>query len=89
MKGSYVVAGYQGRLSYRFVPLSSTTVYMDEELAEFDTEEEAKDYIDKHEDDYYNDNYPHDDLHDYDNTGYACDGCGALCESDCYCHEYD
>ena len=60
MEGSYVVAGYQGRLSYRFVPSSSTTVYMDEELAEFDTEEEANSYIDEYEDDYYNDYYQDD-----------------------------
>jgi hypothetical protein len=52
MKGVYVVAGYQGRLSVRFVPDNSTTVYMDEELEGFATQEEANDYVDKHEEMY-------------------------------------
>ena len=48
-KGQYVVAGYQGRLSVRFVPHNSTTVYSDSEVASFDTIEEANAYADEHE----------------------------------------
>ena len=29
--------------------------------------------------------------YEYDDytTGWYCEGCGALCESDCNCHDYD
>lgn len=57
IKGQYVVAGYQGNLSVRFVPDNSTTVYSDHVLAEFDTIEEADDFISKNEDDYYDEYY--------------------------------
>lgn len=44
-KGRYVVVVWEARVSYRFEPYGSTTVYMDEEVASFDTEQEAKDFI--------------------------------------------
>jgi hypothetical protein len=53
MKGQYVVAGYQGRLSVRFMADNSTTVYMDDEIASFDNEDDANAYVNDHEDEYY------------------------------------
>ena len=88
MKGQYIVAGYQGRMNVRFVPDSSTTVYMDEELTAFDTEEEANAYVDQHEEEYYNDYYKYDDGMGDDRIDYlSCEGCGALHLSDCHCDE--
>ncbi len=88
MKGVYVVAGYQGRLSIRFVPDNSTTVYMDEELESFDTIEEANDYVDKHEENYWQQNNQQESF-DYDVDYFACDCCGALHSNDCRCDDYD
>lgn len=45
MKGRYDVVVWEGRVSYRFVPHSSTTVYMDEVVTSFKTEEEAFQFI--------------------------------------------
>jgi hypothetical protein len=56
LKGKYIVAGYEGRLSVRFVPDNSTTVYADTVVASFDNEDDAISYANKHEGAYY-DNY--------------------------------
>jgi hypothetical protein len=42
MKGYYVVAFYQGRFNCRFEAETSTTIYMDREVASFPTEEQAR-----------------------------------------------
>lgn len=41
MKGIYVVVFYLGNFSYRFVSENDTTVYMDWEVASYQTEEQA------------------------------------------------
>ena len=44
-EGSYVVVIWEGRVSYRFESYNSTTVYMDEVVAAFDTKQEALDFM--------------------------------------------
>jgi hypothetical protein len=41
MEGYYVVAFYQGNFYYRFVPVNSTTVYMDKEIGSYPGQEQA------------------------------------------------
>ena len=49
MEGTYDVVIWEGRVSCRFVPHSSTTVYMDEVVASFDTAEQAAKFIEENE----------------------------------------
>lgn len=49
MNGTYDVVVWEGRVSYRFVTHSSTTVYMDEVVASFKTEEAAIKFIEENE----------------------------------------
>lgn len=50
MSGRYDVALWNGYLSSRWVSEFATTVYADQVVASFDTEEEAKRYIKENED---------------------------------------
>lgn len=44
MKGTYTVNKWEGRVSVRFESESSTTVYMDETVGSFESEEEALEF---------------------------------------------
>jgi hypothetical protein len=94
MKGQYDVAGYQGRLSVRFVPDNSTTVYADTIVASFDNEADANAYANDNEGAYYDNywQYAYDEheaaYYGRDNIDYfACDCCGALHSNDCKCDD--
>lgn len=48
-----------------------------------------EDVFDKIVNEYRTTDVPTNDWHDDYTQGWECDGCGALCQSDCHCHDYD